>query len=148
MIIMLPLVSQSTQPASYAFTHFEISPESTGVSSIPYAVILSVLLSIYSLYRYDAAPHLTEETKDADRTGPIAILSSLGIISVFGWADYIALTFSIQDVDYLYNADNETGGALVPAQIIYEAFYGRFHNASGAVAFLCIIWGSYFFVGC
>lgn len=53
----------------------------------------------------------------------------------------------MQDVDYLYNADKETGGALVPAQIIYEAFYGRFHNASGAVAFLCIIWGSYFFCG-
>ncbi|KAM5564339.1 amino-acid permease BAT1 [Rosa sericea] len=146
-IIMLPLVAQTTQSASYVFTHFETSPESTGISSIPYAVILSVLLSIYSLYGYDAAAHLTEETKGADRTGPIAILSSLGIISVLGWAYYIALTFSIRDVDYLYNVDNETAGALVPAQIIYEAFYGRFHNSKGAVAFLCIIWGSYFFCG-
>lgn len=96
MIIMLPLVAQPTQTASYIFTHFETSPESTGVSSIPYAVILSVLLSNYCLYGYDAAAHLTEETKGADRTGPIAILSSIGIISVFGWAYYLALTFSIK----------------------------------------------------
>ncbi|PQQ02308.1 amino-acid permease BAT1-like [Prunus yedoensis var. nudiflora] len=54
-IVMLPLVAPSTQPASYVFTHFETSPESTGVSSIPYAVILSVLLSIYSLFDYDAS---------------------------------------------------------------------------------------------
>lgn len=95
-IIMLPLVAKSTQPASYVFTHFETSPESTGISSKPYAVIMSVLLSNYCLYGYDAAAHLTEETKGADRTGPIAILSSIGIISVFGWAYYLALTFSIK----------------------------------------------------
>ncbi|KAI5355220.1 hypothetical protein L3X38_008115 [Prunus dulcis] len=120
-IVMLPLVAQSTQPASYVFTHFETSPESTGVSSILYAVILSVLLSIYSLFGYDAAAHLTEETKGADRTGPKAILSSLGIISVFGWAYYLSLTFSIRDLE--------------------------FQNSTGAVVFLCIIWGSYFFCG-
>ncbi|XP_031281672.1 amino-acid permease BAT1 homolog [Pistacia vera] len=146
-IIMLPLVAQTTQPTSYVFTHFETSPESTGISSRPYAVILSVLLSNYCLYGYDAAAHLTEETKAADRTGPIAILSSIGIISVFGWAYNLALTFSIRDPAYLYDENNETGGALVPAQIIYDAFYGRFQNSTGAVIFLCIIWGSFFFCG-
>lgn len=95
-IIGLPLVARPTQSASYVFTHFELSPESTGVSSKPYAVILSVLLSNYCLYGYDTAAHLTEETKGADRTGPIAILSSIGIITVFGWAYNLALTFSIK----------------------------------------------------
>ncbi|KAG6738859.1 hypothetical protein POTOM_058482 [Populus tomentosa] len=80
----------------------------------------------YCLYGYDTAAHLTEETKGADRTGPAAILSSIGIISVFGWAYYLALTFSIQDFNYLYDVNNETAGALVPAQIIYDAFHGRF----------------------
>lgn len=95
-VIMLPLVAKSTQPASYVFTRFEMSPDETGISSTPYAVIMSVLLSNYCLYGYDAAAHLTEETKGADRTGPIAILSSIGIISVFGWAYNLALTFSIR----------------------------------------------------
>ncbi|XP_044512157.1 amino-acid permease BAT1 homolog [Mangifera indica] len=146
-IIMLPLVAKTTQPASYVFTHFETSPESTGISSKPYAVILSVLLSNYCLYGYDTAAHLTEETKGADRTGPVAILSSIGIISVFGWAYNLALTFSIRNPAYLFDENNETGGALVPAQIFYDAFHGRFQNSTGAVVFLCIIWGSFFFCG-
>ncbi|GAY52100.1 hypothetical protein CUMW_139310 [Citrus unshiu] len=146
-IVMLPLVARTTQPASYVFTHFETSPGSTGVSSIPYAVILSVLLSNFCLGGYDAAAHLTEETKGADRTGPVAILASIALISVFGWAYILSLTFSIQNFEYLYDENNETRGKLVPAQIFYDAFHGRFHNSAGAIVFLCIIWGSYFFCG-
>lgn len=99
-VIMLPLVALTTQSASYVFTHFETASESTGISNVVYAAILSVLVSQYSLYGYDAAAHLTEETKGADKNGPIAILSSIGIISIFGWAYILALTFSIQV--YLY----------------------------------------------
>lgn len=95
-VILLPLVAPKTQSASYVCTHFETSPASTGVSSKPYAVILSFLVSQYSLYGYDAAAHLTEETRGADKNGPIAILASIGIISLFGWAYILALTFSIQ----------------------------------------------------
>lgn len=53
----------------------------------------------------------------------------------------------MQNLDYLYSADNETAGVLVPAQIIYDAFHGRYHNSTGAVIFLFIIWGSFFFCG-
>lgn len=95
-VVMLPLVAKTTQPASYVFTHFQTAPDVTGISSSSYAVVLSFLVSQYSLYGYDAAAHLTEETKGADKNGPIAILSSIGIISVFGWAYILALTFSIQ----------------------------------------------------
>ena len=95
-VIMLPLVALTTQSASYVFTNFEVAPGTTGISSKPYAVILSFLVSQYSLYGYDAAAHLTEETRGADKNGPIAILSSIGIISIFGWAYILALTFSIQ----------------------------------------------------
>lgn len=102
-VIMLPLVALTTKSASYVFTKFDMSPESTGVSSKPYAVVLSFLVSQYSLYGYDAAAHLTEETKGADKNGPIAILSSIGIISVFGWAYILALTFSIQ---VMYSLDS------------------------------------------
>ncbi|XP_043720729.1 amino-acid permease BAT1 homolog [Telopea speciosissima] len=146
-VIMLPLVAPHTQSASYVFTHFKTSPELTGISSTPYAVILSVLLSHYCLYGYDTAAHLTEETKGADKNGPIAILSSIGVITIFGGAYYLALTFCIQDLNYLYDPTNETAGALIPAQIFYDAFQGRFHHSGGAIVFLFIIWGSYFFCG-
>ncbi|XP_040997070.1 amino-acid permease BAT1 homolog [Juglans microcarpa x Juglans regia] len=146
-IVALPMIASPTQSASYVFTHFETSPETTGIHSKPYAIIMSVLLSQFCLCGYDTAAHLTEETKGADRTGPMAILCSIGIISAFGWAYILALTFSIQDPAYLYDPKNETAGALVPAQIIYDAFYGRYHSGTGAVIFLCIIWGTFFFAG-
>ncbi|CAI8587845.1 unnamed protein product [Vicia faba] len=146
-VIMLPLVALTTQSASYVFTNFELAPNTTGISSKPYAVILSFLVSQYSLYGYDAAAHLTEETKGADKNGPIAILGSLAIISVFGWAYILALTFSIQDFAYLYDPNNKTAGAFVPAQILYDAFHGRYHNSAGAIVLLFIIWGSFFFGG-
>lgn len=53
----------------------------------------------------------------------------------------------MQNPAYLFDENNETGGALVPAQIFYDAFHGRFQNSTGAVVFLCIIWGSFFFCG-
>ena len=56
----------------------------------------------------------------------IAILSSIGIITVFGWVYILALTFSIQDFSYLYDPANETAGTFVPAQILYDAFHGRY----------------------
>ncbi|XP_057858694.2 amino-acid permease BAT1 homolog [Cryptomeria japonica] len=146
-VVMLPLVAPTTQSASYVFLHLETSPDLTGIRNKAYAIVLSFLVSQYSLYGYDAAAHLTEETKGADINGPIAILSSLGIVSVFGWAFILALTFSIQDPRYLYDANNETAGSFVPAQILYDAFHGRYHNSSGAIVMLIVIWGSFFFGG-
>ena len=105
-IIMLPLVARPTQTVSFVLTHFETSPEATGISSIPYAVIMSVLLSNYCLYGYDTAAHLTEETKNAEnRSYPffIALVSSqflVGLItylslSVLRYISTFLLQFSI-----------------------------------------------------
>lgn len=45
--------------------------------------------------------------------GPLAILLSLGSISVFGWMYILALTFSIQgDPARLFSPDNETAGTV------------------------------------
>ncbi|CAK9275944.1 unnamed protein product [Sphagnum jensenii] len=146
-VILLPLVAKTNQPASYVFTHFELGDATTGIKSGAYAILLSWLVSQYSMYGYDAAANLTEETKGADINGPIAILSSIGLISVFGWGFILALTFSIQSPTYLYDPSNETMGSFVPAQILYDAFHGRYHNATGAIVLLCVIWGSFFFGG-
>ena len=54
----------------------------------------------------------------------------------------------MQDFNYLFDVNNETAGAFVPAQILYDAFHGRFiNNPAGAIVFLCIIWLSFFFCG-
>ncbi|KAK8967398.1 hypothetical protein KSP40_PGU007228 [Platanthera guangdongensis] len=147
LIILLPLTSLSRKPASYVFGHFELASESTGIHSKPYAVILSLLFSHFSLLGYDSAAHITEETKGADKIGPFSMLSSIALATTFGWAYVLSLTFSIQNFEYLYDVNNETGGAYVPAQILYDAFHGRFQNSTGAIIFLIIIWGSFFFGG-
>lgn len=146
-VVLLPLVAPTTQSASYVFTKFHLSSNLTGIQSKPYAVVLSFLVSQYSLYGYDAAAHLTEETKGADKNGPIAILSSIGIISVFGWAYILALTFSIQNPVYLFDPTNETAGSFAIAQILYDAFHGRYQSSTGAIILLFVIWGSFFFGG-
>lgn len=53
----------------------------------------------------------------------------------------------VQDPSYLYDITNETAGRFVPAQILYDAFYGRYQSGTGAIIFLVIIWGSFFFGG-
>ena len=53
----------------------------------------------------------------------------------------------LQDFGYLYDVTNETAGQFVPAQILYDAFYGRYKSGAGAIVFLVIIWGSFFFGG-
>lgn len=50
-------------------------------------------------------------------------------------------------MSYLYDPSNETAGAFVPAQILYDAFHGRYHNSAGAIILLVMIWGSFFFGG-
>ena len=35
----------------------------------------------------------------------------------------------------------------MPAQILYDAFHGRYHNSTGAIILLFVIWGSFFFGG-
>lgn len=53
----------------------------------------------------------------------------------------------MQNFDYLYDTNNETAGVFVPAQILYDAFHGRYHNSTGAIIVLFVIWGSFFFGG-
>lgn len=52
-----------------------------------------------------------------------------------------------QDFGYLYDTSNETAGAFVPAQILYDAFHGRYQSGTGAIILLFVIWGSFFFGG-
>ncbi|KAL3695810.1 hypothetical protein R1sor_009886 [Riccia sorocarpa] len=142
-IILVPLIAPVTQSAKYVFTHYEKSTELTGVHSNPYALVLSLLFSQFTLLGYDAPAHLTEETKNADRNGPMAILVTIGLMFSVGCGVILSLTFSIQDPAYLFDPSNETGGGFVAAQILYGAFYGRYGSGTGAVVLLCVIWGHF-----
>jgi amino acid transporter len=42
---------------------------------------------------------MTEETHNAARSGPIGIITSIGVSAILGWFLILGLLFSIQDYD-------------------------------------------------
>ncbi|GER35244.1 amino-acid permease [Striga asiatica] len=136
-MIALPLVSLTRQPASYVFTTFEMAPESTGISSKAYAAILSLLVSQYSLFGYDAAAYLTEETKDADKNG-LCIILGLPILKLN--VIFTAIT-SICTIGWVGGYAVPIFGRLVMSERDFNAgpFYlGRGRRPICLVAFLWI----------
>lgn len=90
-----------------------------------YAFIIAMLLSQYSLYAMDTAAHISEEAKRADLNTPVAMVASLGSITVLAWGILVALTFSIQSEASLTSPDSVTGGSQYAVQILWDVFYGR-----------------------
>ena len=110
--------------------------------------MVSLLLAQYSLYGFDTAAHMTEETKSADRAGPLAIIASVSSFSVLGFLMIISLVVSIKSYDHVMLAtDTVTGGGYPVAQILWDSFNDRFGSAAGAIFLLCMIYWSFFF-GC
>ncbi|GJN18433.1 hypothetical protein PR202_gb05596 [Eleusine coracana subsp. coracana] len=89
-----------------------------------YIFVLGLLMSQYTLTGYDASAHMTEETKNADRNGPIGIISAIGISILVGWGYILGITFAVKDVPYLLSTDNDAGGYAI-AEVFYLAFKSR-----------------------
>ncbi|GAB3675472.1 amino acid permease [Actinocorallia lasiicapitis] len=93
-VAVLVIKPSHHQSASFVFTHFE---NGTGWSSGLYAALIGLLLSQYTLTGYDASAHMTEETRDAARSGPKGIVNSVLISIIAGWILLLGVTFAIQD---------------------------------------------------
>ncbi|GAA1539310.1 amino acid permease [Actinomadura kijaniata] len=78
-----------------------------------YAALIGLLLSQYTMTGYDASAHMTEETRDAARSGPRGIVNSVLVSVIAGWVLLVGVTFAIQD----YGAAAKDG----PAQIFLSA---------------------------
>jgi amino acid transporter len=104
------------QSASFVFTHFA---NGSGWGSKIYVLMLGLLLAQYTFTGYDASAHMTEETRDAARSGPRGIVTSI-VVSLFaGWLLLIGITFAIQNY-------SGAASAAVPA-----AQYRRQASAAG-----------------
>ncbi|KAI8092527.1 APC amino acid permease [Halteromyces radiatus] len=136
-IIISILVCTRNSPASakFVFTDFE---NHSGWNNSGFAVLLGLLQSQYSFTGYDSAAHMTEETKNAQRAGPISILTSILMTSGLGLAYLLAVTFSIQDYDQVINT--KTG--IPTAQVFLDAL-----GKTGALIVLCVIIVAVFFCG-
>lgn len=78
-----------------------------------------------------------EEVKNAEWSGPMGIVVSIALSSVFGWIYLVALTSAVtaDDVPSLLDPTNDAGGNAI-AQALYATFRRRFGSGAGGV--LCL----------
>lgn len=98
-------------------------------ASPAYVAMCGVLMAQYTLTGFDASAHLSEETRRADWSAPIGVVSSVGFSSLFGLFVLLAFLFSIQD--FAATLDNEYEQPLL--KILVDVF-----GENGALAVFSI----------
>ncbi|TVU34524.1 hypothetical protein EJB05_16359 [Eragrostis curvula] len=145
LMIAVPTVATERASAKFVFTHFN-TENNAGIHSNFYIFVLGLLMSQYTLTGYDASAHMTEETKNADRNGPIGIISAIGISILVGWGYILGITFAVKDIPYLLSPDNDAGGYAI-AEVFYLAFKSRYGNGVGGIVCLGIVAVAIYFCG-
>ncbi|GMH15196.1 hypothetical protein Nepgr_017037 [Nepenthes gracilis] len=145
LMILVPLVAKQKASAEFVFTYFN-TDNGDGIKSKIYIFVLGLLMSQYTLSGYDASAHMTEETKSADKNGPKAIISAIGISIIVGWGYILGITFAVNDISYLLSTDNDAGGYAI-AEIFYLAFKSRYGTGVGGIFCLGIVAVAIFFCG-
>ncbi len=114
-------------------------------SSTIYIFLIGMLLAQYTLTGYDASAHMTEETHQADVSGPNGIWKSVVYSVIFGWILLIAVWAAVQGKTGYDNAlgfQLQTANIAAPAQIFLDAL------GTGTTIFvMLIIMGAQFFCG-
>jgi amino acid transporter len=88
----------------------------------------------------------TEETKNADRSGPRGILSAVVLSGIFGWVYLVAVTFAVTDISYLLDANNDAGGYAI-AEVFYLIFKKRYGSGIGGIICLGVVAGAVYLCG-
>ncbi|GAA0158234.1 hypothetical protein LIER_15317 [Lithospermum erythrorhizon] len=145
LMIIIPVVTPDRADAKFVFTHFN-TDNGDGIHSKFYIFTLGLLISQYTILGYDASAHMSEETKNADKNGPKAIISSIGISIIVGLAYILGITFAVNNIPELLSEDNDAGGYVI-AQILYQAFKSRYGNGVGGIVCLGIPAIAIYFAG-
>ncbi|KAH7914587.1 amino acid transporter [Hygrophoropsis aurantiaca] len=88
--------------AKDAFMLFE---NNTGWKSNGWAFCMAFTAPMWTLTGYDSAAHISEETKDAARTAPIAILAGVAGTEILGLFLYIAASFATKSATDILKSD-------------------------------------------
>ncbi|XP_039850697.1 amino-acid permease BAT1 homolog [Panicum virgatum] len=138
LVILIPAVAKERASLEFIFTHFN-TDNGMGIHDKAYILAMGLLMSQYSLIGYDASAHMTEETKNADRSGPTGLVTAVALSSAFGWIFLVALTsLMTEDIPSLLDPGNDAGGYAV-AQALYTAFRRRYGGGGGALLCLGVV---------
>ncbi|RCH92951.1 hypothetical protein CU098_008192 [Rhizopus stolonifer] len=102
-VIMITMAAKapSHQTARFVFTEFN---NSTGWSSTAYVTIIGILQAQFTLTGYDSSAHMSEETKNAEISGPVGMVMAVIVSSVMGFCFILAFLFCMQDLDTTINS--------------------------------------------
>ncbi|KAI5122016.1 hypothetical protein M0805_008008 [Coniferiporia weirii] len=96
-----------------AFTKLE---NNTGWKNDGWAFLLAFTAPMWTLTGYDSAAHISEETANASRAAPLALLISVIATAFLGWLSMIAASFTLVSVPALL----ETKLALPMGQLFLD----------------------------
>nr|CAB3477564.1 unnamed protein product [Digitaria exilis] len=108
--------------------------------------VFVLMIAVPTVATERASAEFTEETKNADKNGPIGIISAIGISIVVGWGYILGITFAVKDIPYLLSKDDDAGGYAI-AQVFYQAFKSRYGNGVGGIICLGIVAVAIYFCG-
>ncbi|XP_062230863.1 amino-acid permease BAT1 homolog [Phragmites australis] len=145
LVILIPAVAMERASVGFIFTHFN-TDNGMGIHNKVYILAVGLLMSQYSVLGYDASAHMTEETKNADWSGPMGIVTSVALSSIFGWIYLVALTSVVTDIPYLLDPGNDAGGHAI-AQAMYITFLRRYGSGVGGIVCLGIVAAATFLCG-
>lgn len=129
--------SPSFQPPSFVFSSTIYNQG--GWPGQNMAIVLGIMQPAFGIATYDSVAHLSEETEDAEKQCPRALVMSVLIGFVTCFAFLIAVLFCVQDLDAVVNTP--TG---VP---ILEIFYQATNNKAAATCLGVVIYGTQIFSG-
>ncbi|KAI8986028.1 amino acid/polyamine transporter I [Pilobolus umbonatus] len=115
------------QQVSWVFLHYE---NQTGFDNPFYILVLGMVGAAYSLCGCECAASVNEETKDAEISCPMAMVSAIGVSWIIGFLFLVVLLFSIQDIDTILSTQLN----LPVAQLFYDAI-----GMGGTMGFLLLI---------
>lgn len=130
-LVTILAVNDHKQSPSFVFKDFV---NLTGFGG-GYAAIVGLLQSAFGMCCYDAPAHMTEEIHDARKQAPRAIVLSVYIGAITGFAFLLAACFCIGDiettaesatgvpiVEIFYNSTNKVGASILTVLLIVIGF--------------------------
>ncbi|KAG2185294.1 hypothetical protein INT44_002084 [Umbelopsis vinacea] len=95
-LITIAAKAPSHQPGSFVFTYYN---NNSGWGSPVYVVLVGLLQAQFTLTGYDSSAHMSEETHNAEISGPVGMTMAIIVSGVMGWFFIIGFLFCIQDLD-------------------------------------------------
>ncbi|KAI8069373.1 amino acid transporter [Gongronella butleri] len=113
-IVCLFALPSERNSAEWVFTHYDASPSGWNAG---FAFFLGMLNAVWTMSGYAGAANIAEESRNANRAGPKAIILSVISTAVAGWLLLLAVCFSVKDVDAVLSSPLQ----MPMAQVMYDA---------------------------